>query len=152
VPVLRKDFIFHPYQVYEARAAGADAVLLIMAVLSDHEVRELLGLVHELQMEALVEVHDEEELARALALPVGVVGINNRNLQTFAVDLQTTARLRPQVPEGICVVAESGIRTPEDVTTVAATGVDGVLVGEALVTSKNPANAVRRLVEAGQRR
>lgn len=150
VPVLRKDFIFHPYQVYEARAAGADAVLLIMAVLSDHDARELLALVHELGMEALVEAHDEEELARALALPVGVVGINNRNLQTFEVDLATTVRLRPQVPEGIRVVAESGIRTPEDVATVAAAGVDGVLVGESLVTSKNPANAVRKLVEAGK--
>lgn len=151
VPVLRKDFIFHPYQVYEARAAGADTVLLIMAVLSDHDFRELLALTHELKMEALVEVHDEEELARALAMPVGVVGINNRNLQTFVVDLQTTVRLRPQIPEGIRVVSESGIRTPEDVATVAAAGVDAVLVGESLVTSKNTARAVRGLVEAGRR-
>jgi indole-3-glycerol phosphate synthase len=150
VPVLRKDFIFHPYQVYEARAAGADALLLIVAVLSDAELRELLALVQELKMEALVEVHDEKELARALALPVQVVGINNRNLQTFDVDLQTTERLRPLVPAGIRVVSESGIRTPEDVARVAAAGVDGVLVGESLVTSKNPAGMVRKMVEAGR--
>jgi indole-3-glycerol phosphate synthase len=149
-PVLRKDFIFHPYQVYEARAAGADALLLIVAVLGDHDLRELLALTHDLKMEALVEVHDEAELARAAALPLTVLGINNRNLQTFEVDLQTAARLRPLAPEGVRVVAESGIRTPEDVATVAAAGVDGVLVGEALVTSKNTAGAVRRLVEAGR--
>ena len=122
-----------------------------MAVLSDHDFRELLALTHELKMEALVEVHDEEELARALAMPAGIVGINNRNLQTFVVDLQTTVRLRPQVAEGVRVVSESGIRTPEDIATVAAAGVDAVLVGESLVTSKNTARAVRRLVEAGRR-
>lgn len=152
VPVLRKDFIFHPYQVHEARAAGADAVLLIVAVLSDAELRELLSLVEELKMEALVEVHDEDELARALALPVQTVGINNRNLQTFEVDLQTTEKLRPLVPAAIRVVSESGIRTPEDVARVAAAGVDGVLVGESLVTSKNPAGMVRKVVEAGRSR
>lgn len=152
VPVLRKDFIFHPYQVFEARAAGADALLLIVAVLSDAELRELLALVQELKLEALVEVHDERELARALALPVHVVGINNRNLQTFDVDLQTTEALRPLVPAGIRVVSESGIRTPEDVARVAAAGVDGVLVGESLVTSKNPAGMVRKMVEAGKGR
>lgn len=150
VPVLRKDFIFHPYQVYEARAAGADALLLIAAVLSDTELRELLALVQELKMEALVEVHDETELARALALPVHVVGINNRNLQTFEVDLQTTERLRPLVPEGIRVVAESGIRTPDDVARVAAANVDAVLVGESLVTSKNLPRMLRKMVEAGR--
>jgi indole-3-glycerol phosphate synthase len=150
VPVLRKDFIFHPYQLYEARAAGADAVLLIVAVLSDADLRELLALVAELKMETLVEVHDEHELARALALPVQVLGINNRNLQTFEVDLQTAVRLRPQVPSGIPVVAESGIRTADDVTLLAAAGLDGVLVGESLVTSKNVAATVRRLVEAGR--
>ncbi|MDT8305023.1 MAG: indole-3-glycerol phosphate synthase TrpC [Anaerolineae bacterium] len=150
VSLLRKDFIFHPYQVYEARAAGADALLLIVAVLSDTELRELLAQVGELKMEALVEVHDEAELARALALPVQIIGINNRNLQTFEVDLQTTERLRRLVPDGIPVVAESGIRTPEDVTRVAAAGVDGVLVGESLVTSKNTAGMVRKMVEAGR--
>lgn len=149
-PVLRKDFIFHPYQLYEARAAGADAVLLIAAVLSDSELRELLALVGELQMEALVEVHDEAELARALALPVQVIGVNNRNLQTFDVDLQRAVRLRPLVAEGIPVVAESGIRTAADVALLAAAGLDAILVGEALATSKNVGAAVRKLVEAGK--
>jgi indole-3-glycerol phosphate synthase len=149
-PVLRKDFIFHPYQVYEARAAGADALLLIVAVLGDSELRELLALTKELKMEALVEVHDEEELARALALPVAVIGVNNRNLQTFEVDLQTAVRLRPLVPEGLGVVAESGIRTPEDVALLAAAGLDGMLVGESLATSKHLAASVRKLVEAGR--
>ena len=149
-PVLRKDFIFHPYQVYEARAAGADALLLIVAVLGDGDLRELLALTQELKMEALVEVHDEEELARALALPIEVIGVNNRNLQTFEVDLQTAVHLRPLVPEGIRVVAESGIRTPEDVALLAAAGLDGMLVGESLATSKHVAASVRKMIAAGQ--
>jgi indole-3-glycerol phosphate synthase len=114
------------------------------------DLRELLALTSELKMEALVEVHDEQELARALALPVEVVGVNNRNLQTFEVDLQTAVRLRPLVPEGMRVVAESGIRTPEDVALLAAAGLDGMLVGESLVTSKNVAASVRKLVDAGR--
>jgi indole-3-glycerol phosphate synthase len=130
VPVLRKDFIYHEYQVYEARMAGADALLLIVGVLSDGELSHLLNLTRQLQMQALVEVHDEAELERALAVGATVVGINNRNLKTFEVDVQTTARLRPRISSGIVVVGESGIRTPDDVRQMDDLGVDAILVGE----------------------
>lgn len=150
VPVLRKDFIFHPYQIYEARAAGADAVLLIAAVLLGGELARLLALVHELGMSALVEVHSEEELAHALEAQPRVIGINNRNLQTFEVDFGNTARLHQQIPAGIVTVAESGIKTPADVRQLAAIGVDAVLVGETLVKSKDVYQAARTLVQAGR--
>jgi indole-3-glycerol phosphate synthase len=150
VPVLRKDFIFHPYQLYEARAAGADAVLLIAAVLPGGDLAELLALAHDLGMNALVEVHSEAELAHALAANPRIIGVNNRNLQTFKVDFANTARLRAQIPEGIVTVAESGIKTPADVEQMAAIGVDAMLVGEALVRSKDPYQAARTLVQAGR--
>jgi indole-3-glycerol phosphate synthase len=130
VPVLRKDFIYHEYQVYEARMAGADALLLIVGVLSDGELTHLLSLTQQLQMQALVEVHDEAELERALAVGATVVGINNRNLKTFEVDVQITARLRPRIPTDVVVVGESGIRTPDDVRQMGDLGVDAILVGE----------------------
>ncbi|MEW5987513.1 MAG: indole-3-glycerol phosphate synthase TrpC [Chloroflexota bacterium] len=149
-PVLRKDFIFHPYQVYEARAAGADAILLIAAVLADGELKELLELAGKLGMAALVEIHDEEELGRALSLRPSVIGINNRDLRTFQVDFDNTRRLRRLVPEGILTVSESGIRAAEDVRQMAALGIHAVLVGEALVKSKDPYLAARSLVEAGR--
>ena len=150
VPVLRKDFMFHPYQLYEARAAGADAVLLIVAVLSDTELRELLALAGKLGMAALVEVHDEEELTRALAVGPRIIGVNNRDLQTFEVDFDATARLRALIPPGIAVVGESGLKSPDDVRAMKAAGVDAVLVGEALVRSKDIGGLVRALVNAGQ--
>ena len=150
VPVLRKDFMFHPYQLYEARAAGADAVLLIAAVLSDTELRELLALAGKLGMAALVEVHDEEELTRALAVGPRIIGVNNRDLQTFEVDFDATARLRALIPPGIAVVGESGLKSPDDVRAMKAAGVDAVLVGEALVRSKDIGGLVRALVNAGQ--
>lgn len=149
VPVLRKDFIFHPYQVHEARAAGADAILLITAVLGDADLRSLLKLARELGMDALIEVHAEAELERALAAEPRVVGINNRNLQTFEVDFDNTARLREMIPDGVAVVAESGVKTPEDVRRLVAIGVDAVLVGETLVRSKNTERTARALVAAG---
>lgn len=150
VPVLRKDFIFHPYQIYESRAAGADAVLLIAAVLPGNDLAELLALVHELKMNALVEVHSEAELAHALAAKPRIIGVNNRNLQTFKVDFANTARLREQIPEGIVTVAESGIKTAVDVRQMADIGVDAILVGEALVRSKDVYQAARGLVQAGR--
>jgi indole-3-glycerol phosphate synthase len=150
IPVLRKDFIFDPYQVYEARAAGADAVLLIAAVLSEGDLKELLQEVHNLQMNALIEVHTAAELERVLPLQPQVIGINNRNLQTFAVDFDNSARLRQLVPEGIVVVAESGIKTPADVQRMTAIGVDAILVGETLVRAKRVLETTRGLVSAGR--
>lgn len=150
VPVLRKDFIFHPYQVHEARAAGADAVLLIAAVLSDSDLKSLLELTHELGMNALIEVHTAEEVERVLPLGPRVVGINNRNLQTFDVDLETTTQLRRLIPDTIVVVSESGIKTAEDVRRLRQHKVDAMLVGESLVRSKDVYRAAQVLVQAGR--
>jgi indole-3-glycerol phosphate synthase len=150
LPVLRKDFIISSYQVYEARAAGADAVLLIAAVLDDALLRDLYVKSTSLGMAVLVEVHDEVELRRALAIASAVIGVNNRDLHTFRVDLDTTARLRAQIPDGVLVVAESGIRTPADVARLAALGIDAMLVGEALVRATRPSDLARALVGAGR--
>jgi indole-3-glycerol phosphate synthase len=145
VPLLRKDFLFDPYQVYEARAAGADAVLLIVAILEDDQLADLLALTRELGMTALVEVHDREELDRALAFEPEVIGVNNRDLRDFSVDLATTEHLRPHIPDATILVAESGIHTAADVQRLACIGVDAVLVGEALVTAADTAAKVREL-------
>jgi indole-3-glycerol phosphate synthase len=150
IPVLRKDFIFHPYQVYEARVAGADAILLITRVLSDSELGDLLRLAQTLGMQALVEVHSEEEMTRALAAQPQIIGVNNRNLQTFEVDFDNTARLRDLVPAEIAMVGESGIKTEADVQRMKEIGVDAVLVGETLVRSKDVYKTARTLVTAGQ--
>lgn len=150
LPVLRKDFIFHPYQVYEARVAGADAILLIAAVLGDGDLRELQLLARKLGMAVLVEVHTEAELARVLPLAPRLIGINNRDLQTFEVDFNNTTRLRALIPGGVGVVGESGLRTPEDVRAMARAGVDAVLIGETLVRSKDMAATTRAFVAAGQ--
>lgn len=149
MPVLRKDFIFHPYQVYEARVAGADAVLLIAAVLGVGDMKELLALTHQLGMNALIEVHTAEELERVLPLNPRIIGINNRNLQTFEVDFDNTARLRQLIPPGILVVGESGIQTTDDVRRMKAIGVDAVLVGETFVKSTNLFKSVQSFVKAG---
>jgi indole-3-glycerol phosphate synthase len=145
-PLLRKDFLFDHYQLYEARVHGADAVLLIAAVLNSALLAQLLGLVRALDMEALVEVHDELELERALMASATLVGINNRDLRTFKVDLATTERLRPLVPAGVTVVAESGILTRGDVERLRTADVDAVLIGEALVTAPDPAAKIRELM------
>ncbi len=152
VPVLRKDFIFDPYQIWEARVAGADALLLIVAVLGDNALRTLLAETRKLGMEALVEVHNEQELARALTAGAKIIGINNRDLRTFTVDLRVTERLRPLIPPDIIVVSESGVHTPEDVKRLAELKVDAILVGESLVRAKPETRAqkVRELVAAGQ--
>jgi len=150
LPVLRKDFIFHPYQVYEARVAGADAILLIAAVLGDADLGRLQALARQLGMAVLVEVHTEAELARVLPLAPGIIGVNNRDLQTFEVDFANTARLRALIPGEIAVVGESGLKTPEDIRAMARAGVDAVLIGETLVRSKDVAATARALVAAGR--
>lgn len=147
--VLRKDFIIDPYQVYEARAAGADAVLLIVAVLGDELLAELLALTHELSMNALVEVHNEVELDRALKAEPRAIGINNRDLRDFTVDLGTTEHLRRLVPDDTIVVAESGIFTAADVRRLGDAGADAILVGEALVTAEDTAAKVQELAQTG---
>jgi indole-3-glycerol phosphate synthase len=145
IPLLRKDFIVHPYQVYEARAAGADALLLIAAVLPDGDLADLLALTRRLGMAALVEIHDAGELPRVLPLKPRLVGVNNRDLRTFRVDLNTCLALRPLLPADVCFVAESGIHTHADVARLAAAGVDAMLVGEALVVTAQVAAKVREL-------
>jgi len=146
MPLLRKDFICDPYQIYQARAAGADALLLIAGALSGERLRELHVLAGELGMAALVEVHDEDDLVRALSCSPRLVGINNRDLRDFSVDLQTTLRLLPSIPEGVCVVAESGIQARADVQRLAQAKVDAILVGEAFVTAPDVQGAVRALM------
>lgn len=146
LPVLRKDFIVDPYQVYEGRAAGADALLLIVAALGDADLRSLYDLTYELSMHALVEVHNAEELERALAIEPRIVGINNRDLRTFDVTLDTTAELAPRVPTNTLLVAESGIHTASDVRRLADIGVDAMLVGTSLVKAENVGVKVQELV------
>jgi indole-3-glycerol phosphate synthase len=148
VPVLRKDFVLDAYQVYEARALGADAVLLIAGIVPAPALAELVGRTVALGMAALVEAHTEDELDQALAAGARVVGLNNRNLHTLVVDPQTTARLRPRVPEGVVVVSESGVETPADVARARRAGVHAVLVGTALMASADPAVRLRELAAA----
>lgn len=147
VPLLRKEFICDGYQIFEARAAGADAILLIAACLSDHELMTFQALARRLGMAALVEVHTRFELARALDCGASLVGINNRNLHDFTVNLNTTRALRPFIPDGVVVVAESGIGSAADAGGLA---VDAVLVGEALVRQNDAAAKVREFVNAGR--
>ena len=149
IPVLRKDFIVTPYQVWEARAHGADLVLLIVAALEQTVLTSLVDRVHSLGMTALVEVHDADEVARAVDAGARVVGVNARNLKTLEVDRQTFARLAPSIPSSVVKVAESGVRGPHDVVEYARAGADAVLVGEALVTDDAPRKSVADLVAAG---
>ena len=145
LPVLRKDFTIDPYQVYEARAIGADCILLIVAALGDASLLELTLLAAELDLDVLVEVHDEAELERALDLPAPLIGINNRNLRTFETSLDTTLELRERVGEGRVLVTESGIKTPADVERMRAAGVHGFLVGEAFMRAAEPGDELARL-------
>ena len=145
LPVLRKDFIVDPYQVYEARALGADCVLLIVAALSDSMLRELLQLTSHLGMDALVEVHDAEELERALAIPAPLLGINNRNLRSFETSLDVTLGFLEQIPDDRIVVTESGIHTVEDVALMRSRGVNVFLVGEAFMKAPEPGEKLTEL-------
>jgi indole-3-glycerol phosphate synthase len=151
LPVLRKDFMIEPYQVIEARSWGADAILVIMAMLDDDHVRALMEEAGRWNMDVLVEVHDEAELDRALNLDAGLVGINNRNLKTFVTDLGTTLRLAPKIPREVHVVAESGLSAPSDLKRLAGAHVTSVLVGESLMRQKDVAAATRLLLGNGFR-
>ncbi|CTP92188.1 indole-3-glycerol-phosphate synthase [Xanthomonas translucens pv. arrhenatheri] len=145
LPVLRKDFISDPYQVYEARVLGADCILLIVAALDDLQLSELSELALQLGMDVLVEVHDIDELERALQVPVPLIGINNRNLRTFEVSLQTTLSMRDAVPRDRLLVTESGILGAADVAMMRAAGVHAFLVGEAFMRAEEPGEALRQL-------
>lgn len=145
LPVLRKDFIIDPYQVYEARVLGADCVLLIVAALDDGQLAELAGLSLDLGMDVLVEVHDRDELERAIQVPAPLLGINNRSLRSFEVSLDTTLSLRDVVPGDRRLVTESGIHTRADVERMRGAGVDAFLVGEAFMREPDPGAALRRL-------
>ena len=145
LPALRKDFIIDPYQVYEARALGADCILLIVACLDDAQLGELEALAHRLGMAVLVEVHDAEELERGLKLKTPLLGINNRNLRTFETRLETTLALLPRVPPERIVVTESGILAPADVARMRASGVHTFLVGEAFMRAPDPGAALHTL-------
>ena len=149
LPVLRKDFVVDPYQLYEARALGADAVLLIVRALSDAELRDLLERTHSLKMEALVETHSADEVRRALDAGARVIGVNNRDLDTLQTDVSLAPRLRPLVPPECVFVAESGVSTPEQIASLLEVGVDAVLVGEGLLRAADPGERLRRLVVAG---
>lgn len=151
IPVLRKDFMVDEYQVVEARAHGADVILLIVAGLTDGQMSELNELARSLGMSVLVEVHDEAELERALRINPTLVGVNARNLKTLDVDLATCERLLPLIPEDIVAVAESGIAKLEDVQRMASAGARAILVGEALVTNGDPTGTVREWTNAGLR-
>lgn len=145
LPVLRKDFMVDPYQVYEARALGADCILLIAAALDDARMRELETLAHDLGMAVLVEVHDGDELERALALTTPLLGINNRNLRTFETRLETTLGLLERIPQGRMVITESGILAPHDVARMREQNVNGFLVGEAFMRADDPGAELARL-------
>jgi len=146
LPLLRKDFIFDLYQVYESRAYGADALLLIVAILSQEQLKELVSLSHSLGLRCLVEVHNEGEVERAVLSEAEIIGINNRDLNTFTVDINTTRRLRPLIPQERIVVSESGIKSKRDIEKLGEWGVDAVLVGEAMVTAGDVRAKMKELI------
>jgi indole-3-glycerol phosphate synthase len=154
LPLLCKDFILDDYQIYEARAYGADAILLITAILSQEEIKNLAQTAYSLGMSLLIEVHNQDELNRALNISRGelsvaslpIIGINNRNLADFSVDIETSLRLRTLIPEGILVVSESGIKTRADVLRLKEANINAILIGEALVISSDPAKKIRELL------
>ena len=147
LPVLRKDFMIDPYQVYEARALGADCILLIVAALSNGMLQELLQLAHNLGMDVLVEVHDADEMERALALPARLIGVNNRNLRTFETSLEVTLGFVGELPEDRILVTESGIHTRKDVALMREHGVDAFLVGEAFMKADEPGDKLAELFD-----
>lgn len=147
LPALRKDFMFDPYQVAEARAWGADCILVIMASVNDAEARALLNAANRWKIDALVEVHNEDELDRALALDAQMIGINNRDLNTFVTDIAVTLRLAPRIPQDRLIVAESGLSSPDDLKRLADAGISTFLIGESLMRQKDVAAATRALLD-----
>lgn len=145
IPVLRKDFVVDEYMIYEAKVLGADAVLLICALLDDNRLKRYLHICDKLGLSALTEVHDEEEMKRALRAGARVIGVNNRDLRDFTVDINTSVRLRKSAPEHISFVAESGIKTPEDIENLKQAGVNAVLIGETLMRSEDKAEMLKQL-------
>lgn len=148
LPLLRKDFTVDPYQIYEAKVLGASAVLLICALLDTKKIREWIKICDRLSMSALVEAHDEQEIDSALEAGARLIGVNNRNLKTFTVDLKNSLRLRNRVPQTIPFIAESGIKTPDDIRLLSQAGVNGVLIGESLMRSPNKKQIIRSFQEA----
>lgn len=148
LPLLRKDFVFDPYQIYEARAYGASAILLIVAILSDSQMKELGALASSLNLDCLVEVHDEAELERALACQVSLLGINNRDLRTFQTTIETSQRLMPYVPAGVTVVSESGLARAEQLAHLEAQGVRAFLIGETFMAAPDPGEPLRAMLRA----
>jgi len=147
LPVLQKDFILDPFQIYEGRVSGADAVLLIAAILDRETLRDFVNLARKLQMTPLVEIHNEDDLDKISSLDLSLIGINNRDLRTFNVDLRTTLSLKKQIPSGTRVISESGIKGSQDVRLLREAGIDGILVGEILMRSSDPASKIRELLE-----
>ena len=145
IPVLRKDFTIDAYQIYEARAIGASAVLLICALLEEGELKEYLEIAHSLGLSALVEAHTEEEIQMALRCGSGIIGVNNRNLKNFQVDISLSSRLRGKVPEDVLFVSESGIRTVQDMARLREAKVDAVLIGETLMRSEDKKKELEKL-------
>lgn len=150
LPILRKDFIIDPYQIYQSRTIGADAVLLIAAVLDKTKLKEFIMLANELGLDALVEIHSLEELEKALLCGAEIIGINNRDLKTFNTDIANTIRLARYIPDHCLVVSESGISTFTDVQKLEEVGIDAILVGEALVTSNNIEGKITELLEGSR--
>jgi indole-3-glycerol phosphate synthase len=148
LPILRKDFTIDPYQLYESKTAGADAVLLVVGSLDDDELWDLWSLAGAIDLDAIVEIHDEEELERALAIDCDVIGINNRDLESFTVDIQRTFDLLADVPAGMVVVSESGIHDREQIDELEQVGIDAVLIGEVLMRAPDPEAAVRELTRS----
>lgn len=146
IPLLRKDFILEPYQIYQAKAMGASAVLLICAVLDHRELKEYLSLCNELGLSALVEIHDEAEAKMALDAGARIIGVNNRNLKDFTVDLNLSIQLRPMIPEEVVFVAESGIQTSSDIKELYKANVNGVLIGETMMRSKQKKEMLQELI------
>ena len=146
IPILQKDFILEEYQICEARVYGADAILLIAAVLSEKKIKNFLFLAHQLGMNAILEIHNQEELKKALSTEAKLIGINNRDLRTFKVDLKTTIRLRKKIPSDRIVISESGIKNPEDIQLLKRYGIDAILVGETLLRSRDVGKKIKELM------
>lgn len=147
IPLLRKDFIWDPYQVYAAREAGADAILLIVAMLGQSQIEDLLGLSDEMDLQVLVEVHNEEECKRLTHIDAGLIGINNRDLQTFQVDVETSARLLPYLPREAVKVSESGLDQKEVLQKLKDLGIHAFLIGEAFMKEERPGEALKNLIK-----